>query len=51
MLITFKIVLMVLMLFSATGIPGERDNKQLRDSMLTVFIASTAALIVVFMWL
>ncbi len=51
MLIAFQIVLMLMMVFSAIGIPGEKDNKPLRDSMLTVFITSTAAFIVVRMWL
>ncbi len=45
MVIAFQIVLILLMIFFATGLPGERDNKGVRDAVLTGFIATLAAFI------
>ena len=51
MVIAFEIVLLVIMLFSAFGVVGERENAKVRDAVLTIFIASTAAYIASVMWL
>lgn len=45
MVIAFEIVLLVIMLFSALVVAGERKNPSAGDAVLTVFIASTAAFI------
>jgi len=51
MVIAFQVLLLVIMLFSVLGAFGERENKGVRDAMVTIFIASTAAFIVSVMWL
>ena len=43
MVIAFQIVLVLLMVFFAVGIRGEQNNKDIRDSVLTSFIATLAA--------
>ena len=45
MVIAFQVVLVLIMLFFAVGIPGERDNKDIRDSVLTAFMATLAGFI------
>ncbi|WP_158231834.1 MULTISPECIES: hypothetical protein [unclassified Sporosarcina] len=46
MVIAFQIILLGLMLISAFGVIGERENAKVREAVLTLFIASTAAFIV-----
>ncbi|EGQ21091.1 NADH-quinone oxidoreductase subunit K [Sporosarcina newyorkensis 2681] len=45
MVIAFQIILLAVMGLSIFGIIGERENKGIRDALLTAFIASTAAYI------
>ena len=51
MVIVFEIVLLTIILFSFLGIVGELENKEIRETMLTLFIASTAAFIASVTWL
>lgn len=51
MVVAFQIVLLVIIIFSAFGVAGERESVLVRDAMLTVFLASVAALIVSVKWL
>ncbi|WP_175077381.1 hypothetical protein [Bacillus glycinifermentans] len=51
MIISFKIILLLIMILSFIGVIGEKEDKKLRDNMAAVCIASMISSIVAFIML